>query len=89
MRVPGVSAFPLEPADNLTERGEIIKPLATFVAIEDDQRHAPNALPRNTPVGTMRNHLVNTFPAPFGRPFHFRNLLQGKLAQRLGFGSRN
>ena len=74
MRVPGVRAFFFKPANHLPKRGEILQPLAAFITIENHQRHAPDALPRNAPVGTMRDHLVNAFLAPLGRPFHFRNL---------------
>src|SRR5690348_14590923 len=89
MRVPGVRAFLFEPADHLPQRVKILEPLAALIAIEDHEGHAPYALPRNAPIGAMRNHLVNAFLSPFGRPLHFRNLIQGKLPESLGFGSRN
>src|SRR6202035_1441290 len=87
MRIPGVRAFALEPVNDVAERGKVLEPLAAFIAIENHQGHAPYALPRNTPVGTMRNHFVNTFAAPFGRPFHFGDFVERQLAQGRGFGS--
>ena len=89
MRVPRIRSFALEPANHLAQRPNILQPGAAFVAIEDHQRHAPHALPRNTPVWAMRDHLVNAFAAPFRRPFHFRDFVQRQLPQRLGLRGGN
>src|SRR6266404_1456869 len=55
------------------QRSVIVKLLVAFGAIQNDQRHSPESLPRNAPVRPFGNHGVNSFGAPFRRPFNFGN----------------
>src|ERR1700747_1705885 len=66
----------VQPESNQTSRmsdslRHFAEPLAAGVAIENDQRHAPKALSRNAPVGTLGDHFVQTAFAPLRLPFHF------------------
>ena len=61
----------------------VLELLAARLAIKNDQRHAPEALARNAPVGPLGNHVVDALFAPLGLPFHF-----GDFGERLsGAGS--
>ena len=64
MRVPGVRAFALEKRQHVAQRREILQLLAARVAIKNDQRHAPEALPRNAPVRPLGDHVVNALVVP-------------------------
>src|SRR5438105_1560318 len=44
--------------------------VVTSPAVERGNRHAPDALARNTPVGPALQHVTHTFTAPGGNPFH-------------------
>ena len=70
MLVPGVGAFFFEPFHDVAQRREIFQPLAARVAIKNDDRHAPETLPRDAPVRPLLDHFVNAFFAPRGHPFH-------------------
>src|SRR5882762_4350870 len=71
---PGIRALAREPlTDQCVERRVIIELLVAFRAIKNYERHAPESLSRDTPVRPLGNHGVNSFGAPFRRPFHFGN----------------
>ena len=48
---------------------------------EQRERHAPDALARDTPVGTIGDHVADAALAPRGHPFHLADLAQRGLAQ--------
>ena len=48
---------------------------------EQRERHAPHALARDTPVGTIGDHVADAALAPRGHPFHFADLAQRAFAQ--------
>ena len=81
MREPRVGALFFEPFHDVAQRGKILQQLAALLAIEHNQRHAPEALARNAPVGPLGHHLAHALLAPRGRPFHFLNFLERVLAQ--------
>src|SRR6267378_1005224 len=56
-------------------------------AIEDGNRHAPNALARDAPIGPALEHVAHAIDAPRGNPLHTLDLLQRGLAQRSCFRS--
>src|SRR5258707_4652426 len=82
MLVPCVGAFLLEPFDDIPQRRVILQPLPATIAIENDDRDAPEALPRNAPVRALFDHLVHPVFAPRSNPLHSVNLLERLLAQR-------
>ena len=64
MREPGVRALLAEPFDDVMQRLHIVKQLAALVAVENQQRHAPESLPRNAPVGPLGDHRVHALAGP-------------------------
>src|SRR6185437_13191988 len=85
MREPGVRAFFFEPADYVAECVKILELLAALFAIHHDQRHAPETLARNAPVGALGNHALETLLAPLGSPFHFADFVERVLAKMVVF----
>ncbi len=72
MREPGIRALARKPFMNeRVQRRVVVELLAALVAIQDHQRHAPEPLPRNAPVGPLGDHRVNPLGAPLRCPFHF------------------
>ena len=65
----------------------VVQLLAARVAIKNDQRHAPEALPRNAPVRPVGDHVVHALVAPFRHPFHFVDFRERRLPQRRRFRS--
>src|SRR5260370_22408217 len=82
MLIPRVCAFFLEPLHHVSQRQVILEPLPATLAIENDDRHPPEALPRNAPVWPLLDHLVHAVFAPRGNPLHLVNFFQRFLAQR-------
>ena len=66
---------------HVAQRREILELLAAPVAIENDQRHAPESLARNAPVRPLRDHLVHALAPQAGVHFTLaissRALLRG------------
>src|SRR5579863_2412175 len=89
MLVPGIGALFFEPFDDVAERGVVFEPLAAAIAKKHDDRHAPEALAGNTPVGALFDHFVNALFAPAGNPFHVLNFTESLDAQRLLAVDRN
>src|SRR5713101_6249888 len=81
MPVPGISAFTLEPLQDIPQRSKVLELFAARFAEEDDDRDAPEALPRDAPVGPLRDHLVDAVFAPTWEPLDGVNLLERGLAQ--------
>src|SRR6266403_1493555 len=79
MLIPRVGAFLLEPFDDVAERGVIFKALSAAIAEKHDDRHAPETLARDAPIGALLNHFVNALFAPAGNPFHV-----GDFGERFG-----
>src|SRR3954462_13803623 len=55
--------------------------LACYLLREQRERHTPDALARDTPVGTVGDHIADTALAPRRHPFHLADLAQGAFAQ--------
>src|SRR5262245_23142755 len=89
MLVPGVRALFREPLDHVAEGFKILKLLAAAIAEENDNRHAPETLAGNAPVGTFFDHLVDPVFAPGGNPLHLVNFIERFLAQGLQTVRRN
>src|SRR5713226_5556729 len=83
--VPGVGAFFFKPFHDIAQRFEIFEALSASLAVEDDDRHTPEALARDAPVRTLFNHFVHAVFAPGGEPFHLMNFLKRFLAERFFF----
>ena len=56
--------------------------LAAPLAVEGGDRHAPQPLARDAPVGARRDHVADALLAPGGDPLRLRDRLEGLLAQR-------
>src|SRR5882724_13424059 len=82
MLIPGVSAFFLEPFDDIAERCEIFELRTASVAEKHDDRHAPEALARDAPVRAFLNHFVDALFAPARNPLDVGNLGERFRAQR-------
>ena len=55
--------------------------LAAALAIEDDDRHAPDALARDAPVGAAGDHVGDALLAPGGHPLHLLDGFERALAE--------
>src|ERR1700730_13528271 len=55
--------------------------LAAFLAIENDDGHAPNTLPRDAPIGPRGHHVGDAFFTPRGHPGHSLDGLERPLAE--------
>ena len=62
--VPDVGGVLGEELDDAVEDLAIRDRLAAAFAVEDDDRNAPDALARDAPVGTVRDHVVRCAPRP-------------------------
>src|SRR6202034_2471068 len=79
--VPGVGAFALEKRKYVAQGLEIVQLLAAIFAIEHDQRHAPESLARNAPIGAVGDHAVHAVASPAGNPLHFLDFGERILAE--------
>src|SRR4051794_37683454 len=57
--IPDVSRVLGEQLDHVVEDLAIRYWLTAAFAVEDDDRNAPDALAGDTPIGTVRNHVVD------------------------------
>src|SRR5688572_16416164 len=64
--IPGVRAFRLEDGGDVVADLPAQDRLAALVAVENRNRHAPGALPRDAPVGPAFQHAADAL-APPGR----------------------
>src|SRR3954452_15677358 len=71
----------LEKIYHLVEDPAICDGFAAAVAIERDDWYAPDALTRDAPVGTVRDHVVDSILAPCREPLHFADGIEGTLAE--------
>src|SRR5438270_7487444 len=81
MLVPGVGTFFFEPLQNVAQRLVILETLSAALAIKNDDRDAPEALPRNSPVRPLLDHFVHAIFTPGGDPLDLMNFLERFLAQ--------
>ena len=81
MDVPGVGAFFFEEVDDALVDGLVVEGFAAFVAEEDGDGDAPDALAGDAPVGAGGDHVGDALFAPGGVPFHFLDVLQRAAAQ--------
>ena len=79
--VPDVGAMHAEQIDDAVEDRAVGERLAAALAIEDDDRHAPDALARDAPVGPRRDHVGDALLAPRRHPAHLPDRVQRVLAE--------
>src|ERR1700733_6054261 len=84
--VPGVGTLFFEEVDDALVDGGFVEGLAAFVAEEDGDGNAPDALAGDAPVGPGGDHVGDSLFAPCGIPDDFLDLVEGALAE--GAGSR-
>ncbi len=56
---------------------------AAALAVEHDDRHAPDALPRDAPVGAHRDHVGDALLPPLRHPLHVLDGFQRVLAEMI------
>src|SRR5580704_12291316 len=71
MSEPGVGAFAFKKRQNMAQHGGVLQLSAASVTIKNDQRHAPEALTRNAPIGTSGDHLPHAIVTPGREPLYF------------------
>src|SRR5215212_1185426 len=76
MLVPGVGALFAEDVHHALEELGRGDRLAAAFAVEDRDRHAPQTLARDAPVGTVPDHAGHALLAPRGVPRHFADLFE-------------
>ena len=82
LREPCIGAFGVEQVDDRVEGLFGGNGLAAARALEHGNRHAPAALARNAPVGTIGDHGANAVHAPLGNELNVVvNLVERSLAQ--------
>src|SRR5882724_511519 len=86
--IPGVGPFFFEPLHDIAKRAKVFEALAATLAVENDDRDAPEALARDVPVWALLDHFVHAVFAPRGEPFHLMNFFEGFLAERFLFSMR-
>src|SRR5258705_1006301 len=84
MLVPGVRAFLFKPTHHVAQRLVIFEARAASLTIKNDDRHAPEALARNSPVWALFNHVVHAIFAPGGNPLNVADFVERFLAQSCG-----
>ncbi len=81
--VPGVGAVVVEHRRGALDERRRHHRLAAFRAVDGGNRHAPGALARDAPVGTVRQHVEQSVAPPRGDPRHVAvDRLETGLAQR-------
>ena len=78
---PDVGRVLFEKIDHAVEDLAIGQRFAAGRTIEDDDRHAPDALARDAPVGPAGDHVRDAFFAPLGNPFDAFDGVERALAQ--------
>ena len=74
-----------EPGGNVAHPFGIVPCLSAVFAQQGQNRHAPQTLAGNAPVGALLDHVVDAFLAPARNPFHVvADGLQRLLAQFVG-----
>src|SRR6266403_3488679 len=82
--VPGVRAFLFKPTHHVAQRLVIFEARPAGLTIKNDDWHAPEALPRNSPVRALSNHAVHAIFAPGRNPLHVADFVERFLAQSCG-----
>src|SRR5258708_33834465 len=67
--VPSVRAFLFKPTHHVAQCLVIFEARAARLTIKNDDRHAPEALPRNRPVWALLNPVVHAIFPPGRNPF--------------------
>src|ERR1043166_4338059 len=78
---PNVDAFLRHVLAELEDQFAVQQRLAAIAALQERQRNAPRALPRDDPVETLRDGTADTVLAPRRHPSNFLDLVQRALAQ--------
>ncbi len=80
--VPGVGRVLLEHVRHVARELGAQQHLAAALAVEGRDRHAPQPLARDAPVGPGGDHVVDALLAPGGQPAALRDRRKRALAQR-------
>ena len=75
-RVPGIGAAAGKEFDHFAIDRRIVQRLAATLAEKYGDRHAPNTLPGDAPIGAGSDHVVHALFAPGRIPFHFLDFIQ-------------
>ena len=84
--MPGFGAFAFEQVDDFAIECRVDDRLVAAFAHEDRDRHAPDALAADAPVGARGDHVGDAFLAPRGIPDDLVDFFDRQLAVG-GFGS--
>ena len=68
---PGITTFLLKNVGNFVNGRLVYQRLVAFLAVENRNGHAPDTLAADTPVMTVRNHIVDAGFAPGRNPLNF------------------
>ena len=79
--VPRVGRLLLEDGSHVAREVGAEEDLAAALAVERRDRHAPQPLARDAPVGAGRDHVVDALLAPARHPARLRDGLDGLLAE--------
>src|ERR1700722_8207869 len=88
VNVPGVGALFFEEFDDALVDDLVVEGFAAFVAEEDGDGNAPDALAGDAPVRAGRDHVGDALFAPGGIPDDLLDLVEGALAEGRSAGSR-
>ncbi len=80
-RKPDISTMFGKKIGHPVHQGFIHQGFATFLTIKNRNRHSPDPLAGDAPVGTVFNHPVDALPAPLRNPLHPIYGLKGPLPQ--------
>ncbi len=82
MRIPGIGAFSAEEINHALVNRFIVQRLPALVAEKHGNRHAPDALARDAPVGSRRNHVGDALFTPRRIPDHLFDFVERTLPER-------
>src|SRR5215469_10854096 len=83
--VPYVGGMFAEQCDHAVEHLAAGERLLASLAIKDGNRHAPETLARDAPIGAKRDHVGHALLAPLWNPLHLPDRFEGAPAQIVSF----
>ncbi len=86
-RIPDIGGVLAEQFNHAVENLPVGHRLLACLAIKYDDRHAPHALARNTPIRSCRDHVGDALLAPGRSPLNRADRLQRPLAQMIAIHS--
>src|SRR5581483_7572399 len=85
--VPYIGRMLAEKVYDAVENGPVGEWSLAALAVEDDDRHAPHALPRDAPIRPGSDHIRNALLAPGGQPRNALDLLESAAAKLVALHS--